>query len=211
MPKKVSSSVIWGVISNPLPAWNTGAVQFPSNAPQDGEDGAAEAEGDEVHGGDRRRVNRLTSADLWNKGAVTADEAYELVKAKQDARDDEMAAKAARKDARDVATATRLAAAVRGAHAVIIKLQQQGKALPSMSAAELEKACSATELEHLLLSADHTAKKGKKIDMAVRIVEMTTRIVAAQTAAAPTVNQGAVSPDADGAVAQRATAWPCCL
>ena len=72
------------------------AAAFPSNASAGGGggpdddasndgDGEDDCDDEAPTGTGRSAHNRLTSADLWNLGAVTADAAHALVKEKRDA------------------------------------------------------------------------------------------------------------------------------
>ena len=154
------------------PTWNKGAVVFPGGADNDDAAGDGDDDDDAVPTGtDRSAHNRLTSADLWDKGAVTADSAHALVKAKRDAQLLKEQEKAARRQSKQQAATARQCSAAQEAQIAIARLQAGGLQLSSMSATSLAANCNAKELESLLLMANSQAKKGNKPDMAAQIVE----------------------------------------
>ena len=191
------------------PVWNKAAAVFPRNSSAGGEGssagggGGGDAEEDDRDGDDddeaptgtdRSAHNRLTSADLWDVGAVTADSAHALVKAKRDAQLQREQEKEARKQSKQAAATARLSTAVQESQHAIARLQSQGFALASMSASDLSSKCSAKELEALLLTTDPQAKKGNKSDMAERIVAYATHISQATAPAAAPAAAAAAGP-----------------
>ena len=154
------------------PTWNKGAAVFPGGADDDDAAGDGDDDDDAVPTGtDRSAHNRLASADLWDKGAVTADSAHASVKAKRDAQLLKEQEKAARRQSKQQAATARQCSAAQEAQVAIARLQAGGLQLSSMSATSLAANCNAKELESLLLMANSQAKKGNKPDMAAQIVE----------------------------------------
>ena len=176
------------------PTWNKGAAQFPSNSGGGGGGGGGGDDDEGVapvgDGTDRSQHNRLTSADLWNLGAVTTDTAHAMVKEKAQDRQQKEQEKAARKASKEQAATDKLQDAVLNAQSVLTRLTAEGVHLTTCAVPDLTAKCNAGELYCLLLTVDSKAKKGTKVEMATALLAAAASIGAANTATAAAAAAG---------------------